>query len=43
LWEKPAFKSLMDDFRQQGDTNAFNLAMEYMNNPKQATVSARKP
>jgi len=36
LWEKPGFKALMDEFRQQSDTNAFNLAMEYMNNPKQA-------
>lgn len=36
LWEKPAFKELMDEYRRMGNTNAFNLAMEYLNNPRQA-------
>lgn len=26
----------MDEYRRMGNTNAFNLAMEYLNNPRQA-------
>jgi len=36
LWEKPAFKRLIDDYRARGNTNALNLATEYLNSPRQA-------
>ena len=36
LWEKPAFKELIDSLKSSGDTNALNLATEYVNNQARA-------
>jgi len=36
LWEKPAFKELIDNYQSRRDTNAQNLAVEYLNNPQRA-------
>jgi len=42
LWEKPAFKRLIDDYRARGNTNALNLATEYLNSPRQAADRHRR-
>jgi hypothetical protein len=36
LWEKPAFKALIENYQGRRDTNSMNLATEYLNNPVRA-------
>jgi len=36
LFEKPAFKELYEKYQKLRNTNALNLAAEYLNNPRQA-------
>lgn len=36
IFEKPAFKALVDEYRKTSNINALNLATEYLINPRQA-------